>query len=214
MLSDDFLIRMVRQWAIVLSRIIGLKKTGDYQEALEEIYQALEQVLGLNMELIRIMDDDSVYGILTKDERIDAERLGVVADLFKEEGDIFKRQNLNLESRSSYHRSLNYYLVKNNEEEPPQQGITSAKIDEIIDQIGIADLPAMTLFNLFCYYENRGEYAHADTILGELAARPEINSDIRKERLSFYRRLLEKNPEEIAAGGLSLEQIKSKLNDM
>ncbi|MBN2085100.1 MAG: hypothetical protein JW748_07720 [Anaerolineales bacterium] len=214
MLSDDYIIRMVRQGSIVLSRILGLKKAGDYPGARQEINLAMEQVLGVNMEFINIMDDESIVNILTKDEQIDLVRLGMIAELFKEEGDIFTKQNRDPESRNSYRRSLNFYLAKIAEEDPSQQAESSARIDEIISHIAINELPTAALLNLFCYYENRGKYANADTILGELAARPEATSDAKKERISFYRRLLEMNPEETAAGGLNSEEIKGALNDM
>ena len=93
MLSDDYLIRMIRQGVAVLARIVGLKKAGDYQEALQEVDQSLEQILGLDVELIRSLDDESLYRILTKNEQLDLERLGFLADLFKEEGDILNLQD-------------------------------------------------------------------------------------------------------------------------
>jgi hypothetical protein len=52
------------------------------------------------------MDDESIYKILTKDEQIDIKRLGIIADLYKEEGDIIARQG-QPESHNYYLRSLN-----------------------------------------------------------------------------------------------------------
>jgi hypothetical protein len=210
MLSDDYIIRMIQQGSIVLSRIIGLKKTGDYQEALQEIDQSLEQVLGINKEIIRNMDDESIYKRLTNNEQIDIKRLGIIADLYKEEGDIFGKQG-QPESHNYYLRSLNYYLLKYSNEEASQQNETMKKVDGIIEIIGSKDLPSETIFNLFCYYENRKEYTNADNMLNALAIHPEANAYVREETISFYKRLLAVDPEEIIASGLNLEQIKSKL---
>jgi hypothetical protein len=210
MLSDDYILRMIQQGSIVLSRIIGLKKTGDYQEALQEIDQSLEQVLGLNKEIIRNMDDESIYKILTKDEQIDVNRLGIIADLYKEEGDIFARQG-QPESHNYYLRSLNYYLLKYTNEEPSQQIEIMNKINDIIKIIGSNEMPSETLFNLFCYYENSKEYEKADNMLITLSIRPETNTYIREETISFYKRLLALEPNELIAGGLELEKVKSKL---
>jgi hypothetical protein len=210
MLSDDYIIRMIQQGSIVLSRIIGLKKTGDYQEALQEIDQSLEQVLGINKEIIRNMDDESIYKILTINEQIDIKRLGIIADLYKVEGDIFEKQG-QPESYNYYLRSLNYYLLKYTNEEASQQIETMKKIDGIIEIIGSKDLPSETIFNLFCYYENKKEYTNADNMLNALAIHQEANAYAREETISFYKRLLALDPEELTASGLNLEQIKSKL---
>jgi hypothetical protein len=210
MLSDDYILRMIQQGTIVLSRIIGLKKAGDYQEALQEIDQSLEQVLGFNKEIIRNMDDESIYKILTKDEQIDIKRLGIIADLYKEEGDIVSRQG-QPESHNYYLRSLNYYLLKYTNEEPSRQMETMIKINDIIKIIGTKELPSETIFNLFCYYENNKEYENADNMLITLAIRPEANTYVREETISFYKRLLVLEPNELIAGGLELEKVLRKL---
>lgn len=111
MFSEDYIIRMVRQATAVLASIIGLKSAGQYQEALQDIDQALEQLLGMDPKLIRLLDDESLYKILTKNNVLDLEKLGFLADLFKEEGDIKKLQNQNDECINCYIRSLNYYLM-------------------------------------------------------------------------------------------------------
>jgi hypothetical protein len=214
MFSDDYLIRMIRQGTAVLARIIGLKKAGDYQEALQEVDQSLEQILGLDVELIRLLDDESLYRILTKNEQLDLDQLGLLADLFKEEGDILDLQDQKPESNNCYIRSLNYYLMMSINQDPSHPIELSQKIKEIILILGDCDLPNETLFNLFSYFENIGEYANADNILTKLATRSEVKSDVRSEMSSFYHRLLEMNPEGLEAGGLSLQQIKSKLKDI
>lgn len=211
MLSDDYLIRMIRQGVAVLARIVGLKKAGDYQEALQEVDQSLEQILGLDVELIRSLDDESLYRILTKNEQLDLERLGFLADLFKEEGDILNLQDQKPGSNNCYIRSLNYYLMMSINQDPSHPIELSQKIKEIIQILGDYDLPNETLFDLFCYFENIGEYANADNILAKLATRPEVKSDVKSEMSSFYHRLLEINQKELTAGGLILQQIISKL---
>jgi tetratricopeptide (TPR) repeat protein len=213
MLSDDYILRMIQQGTIVLSRIIGLKKAGDYQEALQEIDQSLEQVLGINKEIIRNMDDESIYKILTKDEQIDIKRLGVIADLYKEEGDIVASQG-QPESHHFYLRALNYHLLKYINEEPSQQIESIAKIEDVIKILDITDLPSETLFNLFCYYENMKEFVKASNMLKELAIRPEPNTYVREETISFYKRLLTLDPEELIASGLNIKEIKRKIKEI
>jgi len=214
MLSDDYLIRMIRQAAAVLARIIGLKKAGDYKEAFQEIDQTLEQLLGMDMEIIKIMDDESIYRILTQNEQIDLERLGFIADLFNEEGDILLLQNQKQQSDNYYLSSLNYYLkISLNSETSHQKGL-SQKVEEIIQKLGNYNYPHITLFDLFCYFENNEEYEKAENIITTLATRPDIKANVRSELFSFYKRLLELEPKVLIANGMSRKQIQKKVKDL
>jgi hypothetical protein len=205
---------MIRQAAAVLARIIGLKKAGDYQEAFQEINQTLEQLLGMDIEVIKIMDDESIYRILTQNEQIDFERLGFIADLFKEEGDILLLQNQKQQSDNYYLSSLNYFLKISLNSEASRKKELSAKMEEIIKELGNYDYPNRTLIDLFCYFENNEEYAKAEKCIAKLATHPKQNVNIRSELFSFYKRLLELEPKVLIANGMSRKQIKNKLKEL
>jgi tetratricopeptide (TPR) repeat protein len=214
MFSEDYILRMVRQATAVLASIIGLKSTGQYQEALQDIDQALEQLLGMDPKLIRLLDDVSLYKILTKNDVLDLEKLGLLADLFKEEGDIKKLQNQNNESVNCYIRSLNYYLMISINSEASRSIELSQKIDELLQKLEPYNFEEKTLLNLFYHYENTGEFAKADNMLSGLAARNNSDANAMDEMRSFYKRLMEKSLEELVSGGMSRAQIRNKLKEL
>lgn len=214
MFSEDYLIRMIRQATAVFARIIGLKSAGQYQEALQGIDQTLEQLLGMDAEIIRLLDDESLYKILMKNEVLDLEKLGLIADLFKEEGDIQKLQNQNNESINCYIRSLNYYLMISINSETSRPMDLSQKIDELLQKLEPYYFEEKTILNLFCYYENAGEFAKADKMLSKLATRNDSKTNAVDEMKSFYERIVEKSPKELAAGGMSRTQIRKKLKEL
>src|SRR4030043_528717 len=111
MSSEDYLIRMIRQATDVIARIIGLRKSGDYRDAFQEIDQNLEQLFGMDPKLIRLLDDESLYRNLSANEQLNMERLEFIADLFREEGELFQLQGKIPESENSYARSLSFYLI-------------------------------------------------------------------------------------------------------
>ena len=90
----------------------------------------------------------------------------------------------------------------------------SQKIDELLQKLEPSKLEEKTLLNLFCYYENTGEFAKADNILSKLVARNNSAANAIDDRRSFYKRLMKKSREELAAGGMSRAQIRNKLNDL
>ena len=90
----------------------------------------------------------------------------------------------------------------------------SQKIDELLQKLDTYYFEEKTLLNLFCYYENAGEFAKADNMLSRLAARNDSKANVVDEMKSFYKRLIEKSPKELAAGGMSRAQIRNKLKEL
>jgi len=211
MFSDDYVLRIIRQATAVFARIIGLKSAKQYQEALQVIDQTLEQIFGLDAEMIRLLDDESLYTLLTKNEVLDLEKLRFVADLFKEEGDIRKLQNQIDESNNCYIRSLNYYLIIGINSEISSPIKLSQKIDELLQKLDAYGFEEQTLLNLYSYYENAKEFAKADKMLSRLATPNDSKAYIVDEMKSFYKRLLEKSAKELTDGGMSRLEIQNKL---
>jgi tetratricopeptide (TPR) repeat protein len=214
MVYDDYLIRIIRQAAAVFARILGLKKSGDYQDALEEIYHNLEQLFGLDTKIINLLDDESLYSHISQNEHNILEGVKFAADLFNEEGKILILQSNLLESDSSFSRSLSLYLKIDSNNDPLNPIEVSQMIDEIIQNINVSSLPSKTLFELFCYLENKGKYAKAEEILIALSSRPEDKVDAVREMKLYYERLLDKGSKELDAQGMSLKLLQEKIKDL
>jgi len=214
MFSEDYLMRIIRQATAVLARVIGLKNTGEYQEAVKDIDKTLGLLFGMDAELIRLLDDESLYLLLINNDELDYEKLEIIADLFKEEGDIQKLQNHDNESNNCYIRSLNYYLMISIYPEISYPTDLSLKIDELIQKVNLDYFEEKTFLNLFCYYENAGEFARADNMLSKMATKNDTKINVVDEMKSFYIRLLDKSPTELTKSGMSRAQIRNKLQKL
>ena len=213
MLSEDYILRMIGQATAVLLKIIGLKKAGDYPEAQQAIDQALETLLGLKADLIKQLDDESLLKTLTLDGKLDFARLALVADLFKEDGDISAAQGRVSESRESYLRSLIYHLETGFDETTAPDDDLTIKIKALVQILGLQTLPDETLWTLFCYYELAGNIPEADDAILKLAGRPNLQTDIQPELVAFYERLLEKPDAVLATSGMTREELKRNLEN-
>jgi len=205
---------MIRQFTGVLARIIGLKSEGQYQEALKEIDQTLELFFGMNAELIKSLDDESLFAILMKNEAVDVEKPGYIAHLFKEAGDIYKLQKQNFESNNCYIHALHFSLRMSIQSETSLPAEISQMIDELIQKLDTHNLEENTLWDLFCHYENEREFIKADQMLSRLTSRIDTRANAMAEMKSFYKRLLEKSDKELAAGGMSHSGIQKKLKEL
>jgi tetratricopeptide (TPR) repeat protein len=214
MFSEDYVLRIIRQAISVFAKIFGLKSAGQYQEAIQVIDRTLEQLLGMDAEIIDMMDDENLYILLTKNDALDLEELEFIADLFKEKGDIQKQKNRINESVNCYVRSLNYYLVISINVEPSGLNKLSQKIADLLQKLASFDFEEQTLLNLYSYYEKVKEYAKAEAILNQLASRDQSKAYISDEIKSFYQRLLEKSEKELADGGVNRAQIQNKLHEL
>ncbi len=210
MFSEDYLMRMINLAVAALVRLIGLKREGRYPEALEAVDQGLELLTGLKPDLVRRLDDASLYKTLSPQGRLDLDRLALVADLFAQEGEILAAQGRRAESLESSSRALAYYMEAGFNTETPQPGAYDDKIETLLAQSGAEDLPDGLLWSLFCYFEQSTAYARAEETLLRLAARPSAEAAIRPEVSAFYQRLVEKSPDELAAGGLSAAQVRER----
>jgi tetratricopeptide (TPR) repeat protein len=205
---------MIRQFTGVLARIIGLKSAGQYQEALKETDQTLELFFGIDAELIKSLDDESLFAILMKNDALDVEKPGYIAYLFKEAGDIYKLQNQKFESINCYVHALHFSLKMSNLSETSLPSDISQMIDELIQKLDTFNLEENTLWDLFCHYENEKEFAKADQMLSRLAARIDSKANAVDEMKSFYKRLLELSDKELATGGMSQAGIQQKLKEL
>mgnify|MGYP005825935737 CR=1 FL=1 len=214
MFSEDYVLRIIRQATTVFARIIGLKRVGQYQEAIQVIDKTLEQLLGMDAEIINLIDDKSLFLLLTKNDVLDLEELELIADLFNEKGDIQGQIKLITESVNCYVRSLNYYLIISLNVEPPCSTKLSQKIDELLQKLESFDFEEQTLLDLYCHFENVKDYAKAENMLNRLAARNQSTVFILDEKKSFYKRLLEKSSKELIDGGISQTQVRNRLREL
>jgi hypothetical protein len=190
--SEDYIMRMIRLATAALAQIIGLKKAGQYHLALQAIDQALEEVLGLKADLIRAMDDESLLSTLTQQDRLDTDRLLILADLFFEEADILTLQGKATASRSSALRALNYYLDVVLDWGPERVSQKFEKIEQLIVTLGEQSLPPQTCFALYFYYVQVGELSAARRMLERLKADPDWREDALLEEAELERKLSDK----------------------
>ena len=214
MVYDDYLIRMIRQGAAVLARIAGLKKSGDYQDALQEIHQNQELLFGMDPSLIRLSDDESLYSALSARVEGNPEQLELAADLFIEEGDILRRQGNAEESDAAYGRALLLLLRLAGRPDSSNTAAVSKKAGDVFGRMDPAGVPSALLFDLFCHFENAGEYKKAEAVLGRLSSRPDVRTDALRESRLFYRRMLDVDPGRLSAQGMSRKYLQGRLREI
>lgn len=213
MLTEDYLIRMINLAIAALLRLVGLKREGDWGEAQMVVDITLEQLLGLRASLIKELDDERLYHILTRNDRLDTQRLAIIAQLFWHQGDILAAQGREGESLPMYERALRFFIEACFQDASEGQDISALR-EQIVTLAATLDptrLGADTLWPLAGYYEESGDFVHAEGILIIMAGRPELHEVILPELIAYYERLAEKPAAELARGGMQLADVREKL---
>lgn len=207
MYTQDFIKRMINQLVAALQMIIGLKAAGQYGQALQAINQALEQLLGLKADLVRRLADQTILDSLTQDGHLDTDRLSILADLFKEEGDIYAGLKDPALSFASYVRALNFYLEVALSASPEELPRSEDKLLDIYFDLKKYQLPSQTLYGIYEYSERSGRYLLAASILGQLSDDPDLRAEAGQELKVFFQRLLSKTDAELEQGDLPRAEI-------
>jgi hypothetical protein len=202
---------MIRLATAALTHVLGLKKAGQYQDALQEIDQALDQLTGLRSNLINSMEDDSLLALFNGQNGPDLDRMLLVAELLKEEGDLFALEGNREQSLLRYNRALILYLEVALGGGPDTYSEPDAKIEAVLKLCEGRPLRAETWLTLYAYFEQVCSFDRAENAINAYLAASEQAEDILAERRDFYLRLLEKSDQDLEGGGLPRQTVEIRL---
>ncbi len=211
MLTEDYIMRMINQMVAVLTKLIGLKDAGQYQSAQQVIDQSLEQLLGLKPELLKHMDDSSILNLLTSQGELGTERLYILAELYRHEGDILKDQNMTQGAISDYQRSMYFYLQVAVTHEGQESSSLKKKIADLFIELENVNLPVEILYQLFDFYERNGEFAFVEDVIVRLLQSLEYRPHVIPDIITYYEQLLESSELDSRSGGFSRAQVEQNL---
>lgn len=215
MYKEDFILRMIGQAVSALLQIAGFRQTHQYQRAQLAIDRSLEQLLGLRADLLKQLDDEVIFRMLTMNDQFDIGRALVIGELFQAEGELLADQDRPDACRQSFLRALSFYLEAGLAENTVQTA--PRVIPQIVQLASLSAIQPLSddlQWSLFNYFERIADYARADAALTELAGRPGVFADLRPEMIAFYQRLLDLPPAEQARLHIDQQQVQEKLADV
>ncbi len=214
MIQKDFILRLIEELAKAIAKILGLKKNKQYQEALEVIDRSFQRWLGLKSDLISFFSCDDLAEMMSAKEPLGAAKCILIAELLKEEADIYDIKESYQESLPRYLKSLTLFLKVFSYPTKLKPQKYSDKIDAIFNKLSQqCSLSKETCQNLFSYYEKTQRYAKAEDLLFELIDQEEGSSDVSiiDAGIAFYQRLIKKNDAKLIKGNLPREEVKEGL---
>jgi len=205
MIERDYLMRIVHQLSQALTQVLFRKRAEEYDEALLELQRTGQLFLDLDPGVLHTVTYEDLYNALTERDLARVEAASLVAELFRQQGEIFARQGLPDAAAHSAHLALRLYLhlfVTHDELRTPDY---VARIDGLLEEVDPYALPRDAQHALFQYYDALGRFAKAEDILFILACVPE--AALYEEGLAFYNRLRSTSYKRLQQGGLSFPEI-------
>ena len=89
MIRKDYFLRLVEEFARLVTAILGLKNEGKYDEALKKIDEVYTGLLSLSPVVIKSIGAEEVVEFLRKEKHLSNQKLKLVAELMFEEGLIY-----------------------------------------------------------------------------------------------------------------------------
>jgi len=164
MLSEDYFMRMINQALAVLMTALGFKRAGQFSQALQAFDQAIEGLLGINVHLAKQLDDDALLRMLTFQDELDIERLLVLAEIYREEAEVYAWQGQTERSQIMAQSSLRFYLEAALADEANPSIEIIRKIEALRLKLSGPALPVETRLALLDYLERL--LAAGDDFLG------------------------------------------------
>ena len=211
MLQRDYLMKMTQMLATVLTKVLFNKEKKNYIEAEKEIESAAKTIVGLDLNLIKILNVEDVLKLM-KTSDVYAGRCLISAELLKEYGDILGEKERINESMDIYIKSLWLYLETILTKELPEPEVYYDRINFLIKNLTTPETDTDLKLKIFQYFEFSGQYSKAEDVLFEL-----MDSDtegIKDKALKFYERLQKKTDEELGKGNFSHGEVEESIEEI
>jgi hypothetical protein len=203
--------RQIEQVGQMLARILGLAKGGRGDEALGMFDEAYKPLLGIGSRVVAVLDDGQLVDMLTSGSNPDMRRVAMALELLKAEADLYDGVGQAGEAAVRYRRAV------------ALAGCLAARSERLLDRELAADLleraEDLTLsagqrLAVARVLEALGRYADAEDALFELIDDQPGDPGPVEEAIAFCQRLRPLEPEQLAAGGLPLEEVNATLAEL
>jgi tetratricopeptide (TPR) repeat protein len=203
--------RQIEQVGQMLARILGLAKGGREDEALGMFDEAYKPLLGVGSRVVAVLDEGQLVDMLTSGANPDTRRVAMALELLKAEADLYAGAGQAGEAAVRYRRAvaLAGYLAARSE-----RLLDRDLAADLLERAGELELPAAQRLAIARVLEALGRYADAEDALFELIDEAPGDPAPVEEAIAFCQRLRPLEPEQLAAGGLPLEEVNATLAEL
>jgi tetratricopeptide (TPR) repeat protein len=203
--------RQIEQVGRMLAAIVGLAKGGRGDEALGMFDEAYKPLLGVGTGVVAVLDENQLIDMRTSGSSPDMRRVALAMELLSAEAGLYAEAGQEVEAAARYRRAI------------ALAGTLAARSERLLDhelaaglveRAGDLALSVSQRLAVARVLEALGRYADAEDALFELIDEQPDDARPVEEAVAFCQRLRPLEPEQLADGGLSLEEVNATLSEL
>ncbi|MGG3283634.1 DUF6483 family protein [Paenibacillus solani] len=211
MFRRDYLVRLIEDMTQMIAKVFSLKQERKHTEALWELDELFKRQFRLNSELLRSLSAADIEQLFRNHGYLEADKLQTATRLLEEEASLLLELEREEEAIMLYIKVFQLYLKSALQGADMKLIGLEERIGMVKEQLKSYALPETAQRDYYAYAEQQGIYAEAENMLYQLLDNGYMEYD---EATSFYERLLLKLPEDLARGGLPLEEVHEGIDDL
>jgi hypothetical protein len=203
--------RQIEQVGRILAAIVGLAKGGRGDEALGMFDEAYKPLLGVGTGVVAVLDENQLIDMLTSGSSPDLRRVALAMELLNAEAGLYAEAGREIDAAARYRRAIALAGTLAARSERLLDHELAAGLVERAEDLALSVSQRLAVARVL---ESLGRYADAEDALFELIdERPDDARPV-EEAIAFCQRLRPLEPEQLADGGLSLEEVNATLSEL
>ncbi|MCD4750698.1 MAG: DUF6483 family protein [Thermoanaerobaculales bacterium] len=213
-LRHDYILRLIRQLAQAIGRLVSRAQNADPEEVWQELEQALEDLTGLDLPLLRRLPLEQLLGGLRMGEGTDSIRTLAAAEVLAVDAELNERSGRPEDETAKLRfKALGLYAVALSELGDLAQEDTVNRGLGLLEALNEWRMPPAVGLKVLLWFEQRLEFARGEDLLFDLME-SDSTGRVSAAGLDFYSRLLEIGDEELERGGLPREEILTGMKEL
>ena len=205
-MQRDYLLRMIEQFGVFVAALRHSRESQAWEVFDADLEEGYGRFAGVSPSLVHAIAEDDLVTMLRARGGIDLDRWWGLAELLREEGLALEARGL--PSQGAFLKSLRIYLeVLDEAEELPRQ-LRVTDLEDVIERVGDLQLTDASRAMLTTYFLSLRRFDRAENlVLTSLETEP-LDEALMRQAERFYADLACYGDDELAAGGLSREEVE------
>ncbi len=211
-MHQDYIVRMMQQMAIFITRVFKLRTEGEFEAAYSEIISAYGHLTGLPASLVHGLSEEDLLVMLSSRGALPVDRCIGLAELLSEEAEVLRDQGYEDDAVLRDLKALRFYLEALRESEDLRAADLPG-LDEVVARMSWYPVAEPTRNLLLPYLDETGQFDQLENVLVAWMDADD-SGEAEQAAVDIYRNLLAKPDAELIVGGLVRAEIEEALAEL
>lgn len=211
MYEEDYVKRLIQLLAKAVIRLLRLVKDKDYEAARTEVHYVLNELFGVSESMILALGEEDVLDLVFRGGPPDPERVAVLADVLRVNGDITAGEGRSDQALQWYQASLRYLVTATDKMGFQPTPETLQGFESVIRALAPGSLSADLLASLYALYRGAGNHALASELIVAFTEKTHHEAEGVKEAQAYLAELSKMGDDALRQWGMSRESVSRML---